>query len=90
MMEVTIVYDNNKDREFLDLSDSKFPIFVNYINSNTKNGKREAYQIKSNWGATLNPFIVVQEGEKIIKVFYSEKSNAVQQLINYLNDSSKI
>jgi len=89
-MEVTIVYDNKKDRELLESIDSKFPIFVNYIDYNTKDGRREAFQTKSYWGAKLNPFVVVQEGEKIIKVFYSEKSNAIQQLINYLNDSSKI
>ena len=32
-------------------------------------------------------FVVVQEKDKIIKVFYSESGkNAIQQLINYLNN----
>lgn len=85
-MTATIVYDNKRDRELLDLIDSKFPIFIQYIDSNTKNGKKEAYSIKSHWGAKLNPFVVIQDDEKIFKVFYSEKSNAVNQLISYLND----
>lgn len=88
-MEAIVIYDNKKDRELLELVDSKFPIFVQYIDFNTKNGRKEAYQIKSNWGARLNPFVVIQEEEKIIKVFYSEESNAIQQLINYLNNDCK-
>ena len=86
-MEAIIVYDNKKDKEFLDLVDSKVPIFVRYIDYNTKEGRKEAYQIKSHWAARLNPFVVIQEKDKIIKVFYSESGkNAIQQLINYLNN----
>lgn len=86
-MEAIIVYDNKKDKELLNLINSKVPIFINYIDFNTTNGRKEAYKIKSHWAAKKNPFIVVQEGEEIIKVFYSENSNAVNQLISFLNDS---
>lgn len=89
-MEAIVVYDNKKDRGLLNLVDSKFPIFIQYIDFNTVDGRKEAYRVKSHWAARMNPFVVVQEGEEIIKVFYSEKDNAIQQLINYLNDSSKI
>lgn len=89
-MEAIIVYDNKKDKEFLDLVDSKVPIFVRYIDYNTKEGRKEAYQVKSHWAAKLNPFVVIQEKDKIIKVFYSESGkNAIQQLINYLNNDCK-
>ena len=89
-MEAIIVYDNKKDKEFLDLVDSKVPIFVRYIDYNTKEGRKEAYQIKSHWAAKLNPFVVIQEKDKIIKVFYSESGkNAIQQLINYLNNEGQ-
>ena len=84
-MEAIVVYDNKKDRELLNLVDSKFPIFIKYIDFNTVDGRKEAYQIKSHWAARMNPFVVVQEGEEIIKVFYSESENAITQLINYLN-----
>ena len=84
-MEAIIVYDNKKDRELLNLVDSKFPIFIKYIDFNTVDGRKEAYQVKSHWAARMNPFVVVQEGEEIIKVFYSESENAITQLINYLN-----
>lgn len=84
-MEAIVVYDNKKDRELLNLVDSKFPIFIKYIDFNTVDGRKEAYQVKSHWAARMNPFVVVQEGEEIIKVFYSESENAITQLINYLN-----
>ena len=88
-MTATVVYDNRKDRELLELIDSKFPIFIQYIDFNTKDGRKEAFQVKSHWAAKLNPFVVLQEGEEIIKVFYSEKGNAIQQLINYLKNENK-
>ena len=85
-MEAIVIYDNKKDRELLDLIDSKFPIFIEYIDYNTVSGRKEAFKVKSHWSAKMNPFIVVQDGEKIIKVFYSEKNNAINQLINFLNE----
>ena len=88
-MQATVVYANKKDKELLNLIHSEVPFFINYIDYNTKNGRKEAYTIKSKWSAKLNPFVVLQEGEEIIKVFYSEKENAVQQLINYLKNESK-
>lgn len=84
-MEVTIVYSNKKDKEFLDLINLETPIFIKYVNSISD--KKSAYQIKSYWGAKLDPFVVIQEEDKIIKVFYSEKEDAINQLINYLNGS---
>ena len=88
-MQATVVYENKKDKELLNLIYSEVPIFIEYIDFNTKNGRKEAYAVKSKWSARLNPFVVLQEGEEIIKVFYSEKENAVQQLINYLKNESK-
>jgi hypothetical protein len=84
-MEAIIIYDNKKDRELLDLIDSKVPIFIKYIDFNTVEGRKEAYQVKSHWAARMNPFVVVSEEDKAIQVFYTESGkNAVQQLINYL------
>ncbi len=87
-MEAIIVYSDNKDKELVELTNILTPIFMKYIDYNTIEGKKEAYKIKSHWSAKKNPFVVVKEGEKIIKVFYSEQNgNAIQDLINYLNDS---
>ena len=87
-MNAVVVYDNIKDKELLDKINLGVPFFIDYINANTVKGKKESYKIKSHWGAKLNPFIELYDDEnKIIKVFYSEKQNAVNQLISYLNGS---
>ena len=62
--------------------------YIHYINVNTPKGKKEAFKIKSHWAAIKNPFVVLTEGDNVIDVFYSEKDNAVQQLINALNNGS--
>lgn len=85
-MEAIVVYDDEKDREFLESVNSKFPIFIQYINYNSKKGRKEAFKIKSEWSAKINPFVIVKENDKIIKVFYSEESNAINKLISFIND----
>lgn len=86
-MNAIVVYDNIKDKELLDSIHLEVPFFVDYIDLQTKYGKKEGYVIKSHWGAIKNPFVELKDDEdKIIKVFYSEVGNACNQLIKYLND----
>lgn len=86
-MEIIIVYDNEKDREFLNLMDYKFPIFFQYINMNTVKGRKEGFKIKSHYAAKLNPFIVVlDDSKKPIKVFYSEAENVISSLNKYISE----
>lgn len=87
-MNAVVVYDNIKDKELLDKIDLGVPFFIDYIDVNTVKGKKEAFKVKSHWGAKLDPFIELYDDEnKISKVFYSEKQNAVNQLISYLNEN---
>ena len=91
-MEAIVIYDNKKDRELLDLIYIEFPIFMHYIDFNSKDGRKEAYKIKSHWGAIKNPFaILVDNDGNPIKVFYSDAKgdSAIYQLINYLNNECK-
>lgn len=86
-MEATIIYNDDKDKEYINLIESKFPIFINYIDSTTFKGKKESFKVKSHWGAIKNPFVLLKDNEdKVIKVFYSDAkgSNAIQQFIDYL------
>jgi len=89
-MNAIVVYDNIKDKELLDKIHLRVPFFINYVNMNTVKGKKEGFRIKGPWSAKLNPFIELYENNEIIQVFYSEKGNACNQLISYLNDPSKI
>jgi len=91
-MEAIVIYDNKKDRELLDLIYIEFPIFIHYIDFNTKDGRKEAYRIKSHWAAIKNPFVVLVDNEgNTLKVFYSDSKgdSAIYQLINYLKNGSK-
>lgn len=85
-MEATVIYDNIADRELIEQIDSKFPIFINYIDFNSKQEKKNAYKIKSHWAARKNPFVELKDGDKVIKVFYSDSKgdNAVLNFVNFL------
>ena len=84
-MEAYIIYENKEDRELLELINSKFPIFIEYINFNSKKDRKKATRIKSHWAARKNPFVELKEGDRTVKVFYSDGGeNAVQQFVNYL------
>lgn len=82
-MKIKIVYDNIKDRELIELVEFSTPFFIEYIDTKTRNGKKEAHQIKSEFGAKKYPFVVVYDDEdKFKQCFWSESGNAVQQFIN--------
>lgn len=82
-MDITVVYDDIKDKDFLELQDFKIPCFLTYINN-----KKESYKVKSYWGAKKSPFVILKDTD-FTKVFYSDikGDNAIIQLINYLNGS---
>lgn len=85
-MDIIIVYDNIKDKQFFELQEFEIPFNIEYIKD-----KRNAYKIKSHWGAIKFPFVEIKDDEgKTIKVFYSDVKgdNALIQLINYLNDEA--
>lgn len=89
-MKVVLVYDNIKDKELLELAEFPTPYFIEYVDTFTHDGLKESYRIKGQFGARLNPFIVIYNNEdKFVQCFWSENGNAVQQFLNYLNNASK-
>lgn len=88
-MKVKIVYDNPKDKELIELVEFSAPFFIEFIDTNTKNGRKEAYKIKSQYGAKVNPFIeILDDNNNLIRCFWSEYQNACQLFVNtYKNDS---
>lgn len=85
-MNAKIVYKEYKDRELLDLNNLIIPIFIEYIDITTRKGKKEGWSILNYYGTTQTPFVELQlDNEKCI-AFYSEKGNAIYQLIKYVND----
>ena len=84
-MKVKIVYNNQKDKELIELVEFSTPFFIEFIDDRTVDGNKEAKSIKGHFAARKNPFVVVYDDEdKFIKCYYSEVSNACQQFIqNY-------
>lgn len=88
-MIINVVFDNEKDRKLLELIPSNIPVFINFINFNTHSGRKEAYKIKGKWAAKVNPFVeVLDDDNKVLRCFYSEKQSAINQLIQFLNGST--
>ena len=88
-MNVRVVYKDLKDKEFLDKINLETPIFIEYIDVNTKKGKSEGWKIMNYYGTRTFPFIEVETDEDKLLPFYSERGNAIGQLINYLNNDCK-
>ncbi len=57
-----------------------------FIDPLSKRGKKLAWNLKSHWGAKLDPFAIVMNGDKPVKAFYSESENVIDNLILYLNE----
>jgi len=85
-MNVKIVYKDLKDKEFLDNVNLETPFFVEYIDINSKKGKKEGWKLMNYYGTNKFPFVEIDNEIP----FYSEEGNAIFQLINYLNNENSI
>lgn len=88
---ITDVYIVYNDPSFIEeLGDTlKVSPYLHLIDETTKDGKKEAYALKSYWGANLTPFAICFEGEKAVKAFYSETGeDVIKSLIDYLNEQN--
>jgi len=87
-MKVKIIFNNIKDKEFLDSINLEIPFFVEYIDINTVKGKKDGWKLMNYYGTQTFPFVELElDNEKDrYKPFYSENGNAIFQLINYLSN----
>lgn len=88
-MNVKIVYKNLKDKEFLEIVDLETPVFVEFIDIKTSKGKKEGWKLMNYYGTTVFPFVELEIDESNRVPFYGERGNAINQLINYLNNDCK-
>lgn len=85
---ITDVYIVYNDECHLDrINDEKIEPFVHLIDERTKNGRKDAFKLKSHWGATMTPFVLCLEGDRPVKAFYTESErNVIEDLITYLKE----
>lgn len=82
--DVFVVYNDENIIKELGGTTKVSPIF-HFIDYRSKNGKKEAWKLMNHWAAKEFPFALVMNGPDVIKAFYSEDTDVIKSLINYLN-----
>lgn len=88
MTDVIVVYSDKNQLNRIGDTSKYTPIF-HFVDSLAKKSKKEAWRIKSYYGAKLDPFAVILDDEKLIKAFYTEAEDVIDSLIKYLNNNGK-
>ena len=88
MTDVIIVYSSESKLDRIGDTSKYTPIF-HFVDSLAKKSKKEAWRIKSYYGAKLDPFAVILDDKKPIKAFYTEAEDVIDSLIKYLNNNGK-
>lgn len=85
MYDIHITYTDKQDKELLEKVNTQTPAYLHFYDMLSSSDKKHGWTIKNVGAATLDPFVLVKEGDKIVKAFYSENGNAINQLILFLN-----
>jgi hypothetical protein len=88
MTDIIVVYSDKSQLDRIGDTSKYTPIF-HFVDSLAKKSKKEAWRIKSYYGAKLDPFAVILDDEKPIKAFYTEAEDVINSLIKYLNSNGK-
>ena len=88
MTDIIVVYSDKSQLDRIGDTSKYTPIF-HFVDSLAKKSKKEAWKIKSYYGAKLDPFAVILDDEKPIKAFYTEAEDVINSLIKYLNSNGK-
>lgn len=82
--DVYLVYSDLNDRKKFEEAEITSSPFIHYIDIESKEGKSKGYKLKSEFGARLNPFAAVYNGESPLKAYYTEDGNSV--LVDLIKD----
>ena len=88
MTDIIVVYNDKSQLDRIGDTSKYTPIF-HFVDSLAKKSKKEAWRIKSYYGAKLDPFAVILDNEKPIKAFYTEAEDVIDSLTKYLNNNGK-
>ena len=77
MIELILVSSDLEDEKKVMESEVVDKFYFNFIDSRSAYTKKEAYTIKTDWGAKKEPFVLVKNKDKVLRCFYSEESNKV-------------
>lgn len=89
MTDIYIAFTDKEIPESIYKSNVAEGLYFHFYDELTKTGKKDAYKLKSEWGAKKSPFALVCDKDTPIKAFYAESdNNVINSLINYINESS--
>ena len=77
MIELMLVSSNLEDEKKVLDSDIIDKFYFSFIDSNSAYTKKEAYILKTDWGAKKEPFAIVKNKDEVLRCFYSESSDKV-------------
>ena len=88
MTDIIVVYSDKSQLDRIGDTSKYTPIF-HFVDSLARKSKKEAWRIKSYYGAKLDPFAVILDDKKPIKAFYTEAEDVIDSLTKYLNNNGK-
>ena len=88
MTDVIVIYSDKSQIDRIGDTSKYTPIF-HFVDSLARKSKKEAWRIKSYYGAKLDPFAVILDDKKPIKAFYTEAEDVIDSLTKYLNNNGK-
>ena len=77
MIELVLVSSNLEDEKKIVESKIVNRFYFTFIDSNSVYTRKDAYALKTDWGARKEPFCIVKEKDKVLRCFYSESSKEV-------------
>lgn len=86
MIDVYIVYNDPMFPEKIKSISVNNTPYLHFLDEQSKWDKKEAFQLKSEWGAKLSPFVIIYEEDIPKKAFYSEADDVLECLTNYLKE----
>ena len=85
MIELILVSSNLEDEERVIRSSIVDKFYFIFLDSNSVYTRKQAYNLKTEWGAKKEPFCVVKNADKVLRGFYSENNdNTIDQALEFI------
>ena len=89
IFDVFVVVDTDKDLRKLKTMEPKVNPCLTIYDDRYRGDKKKAWALKSEYGAKLNPFVLIHKDGIFAKVIYREAvEDVIGELENYLNNVS--
>lgn len=88
LINVSITVEN--DEQINNINSLETKAYFDIFDERYRQGKKEAWALKNQYGARLNPFAEIKVNGKFYQVLYSEASDVIKDLKQSLKQIQKI